>query len=256
MPLYPLDEVRNADVDRKLEPALEAVREEIARFRFSPDTDLGSVEEIIAAYDAARPRLNVLASVISQIPSGPGADIGTGIGFLPVALARLGVEVVATEREPAVSRFASAAGIEVRTWDIGRARAPIDPGSLDFVVLAEVLEHLKASPVAVLREMASLLRPGGLLLLTTPNVARLAHLEALAAGENFLEPFPENLPLDADATDWLEHVREYSIREVVDAIEAAGLSVDRVRMTGWGEAGYNPAPNPYSNEIIVAEARR
>jgi hypothetical protein len=105
-----------------------------------------------------------------------------------------------------------------------------------------------------LRELTGLLRLGGRLLLTTPNVARLAHLEALASGDNFLESFPENLPLSADATDYVEHVREYSVREVIEAVEAVELAVDRVLMTGWGEAGYRPLPNPYANEIIVVQA--
>jgi 2-polyprenyl-3-methyl-5-hydroxy-6-metoxy-1,4-benzoquinol methylase len=106
----------------------------------------------------------------------------------------------------------------------------------------------------VLNELAALLRPQARLLLTTPNIARLAHLEALAAGENFLEPFPEDLPLSDDPTDHIEHVREYSVREVVEAVEAAGLEVTQVLMTGWGENGYDPLPNPFVNDIIVVEA--
>jgi hypothetical protein len=119
-----------------------------------------------------------------------------------------------------------------------------------------VLEHLKLPAFLVLRELSGLLRHGGRLVVTTPNVARIEHLEALLAGENFLEPFPEELPPGSDPTDLIEHVREYSVREVVEAVEAVGLAVGSVRMTGWGEGGYYPLPNPYVNQIIVIDATK
>lgn len=254
VPLFQLDQVRNAQIDRQIEPILETVAEEIRAFPFNRESDAGDVEDVLDAYSMARPRLNVLTSLLKGERA--VADISTGVGFLPVVLARAGVDVVATERDPGISRFASEAGVEVRNWSIGADPAPLRPGSVDAVVFAEVLEHLKLPPIGVLRLLAGILRPGGRLLLTTPNVARLGHIEALAAGENFLEPFPEDLPLDRDATDYVEHVREYSVREVVDAVEAAGLGIERVLMTGWGASGYQPLPNPYSNEIIVVEARK
>lgn len=49
-------------------------------------------------------------------------------------------------------------------------RLPFDDGSFDVVVCIEVLEHLFA-PLDAVREMARVLRPGGLLIVTVPNVA-------------------------------------------------------------------------------------
>jgi hypothetical protein len=46
------------------------------------------------------------------------------------------------------------------------------------------------------------------------------------------------------------------VREIVDAVEAAGLEISEVLMTGWGEMGYHPLPNPYVGEIIVVKAIR
>jgi 2-polyprenyl-3-methyl-5-hydroxy-6-metoxy-1,4-benzoquinol methylase len=256
MTLFPLHSVRNAPIERSLEPVLEEVRAALAAFPFDPSRDPGSAEEVVEAFDMARPRLNVLAALVRTAGAGSVADISTGLGFLPVVLQRLGIPAVATELDPRIARFAAASGVEVLSYDIGASPAPFAPESLDLLVFAEVLEHLKRPAAATLRELASLLRPGGTLLLTTPNVARLAHLEALAAGENFLEPFPEEIPAGADPTDYIEHVREYSIRETVDAVEEAGLGVEEVLMTGWGEGGYLPLPNPWINEICVLRAVR
>ena len=256
MSLFPLDAVRNAQLDREIELLLEDAREQVIRFPEWNETGLGSSDEILEAYDMARPRLNVLASLLLRGGAHACLDIGTGPGFLPYILTRLGIAVIATERDTRVAHFARSAGIEVREYRLGHGIPPFQPDSFDAVVIAEVLEHLKVPAIGAISELATVLRPGGTLLLTTPNVARLAHLEALAAGENFLEPFPEDLPPGEDPTDHIEHVREYSVREVVDSVESAGLEIRQVLMTGWGESGYNLLPNPYANEIIMVEAEK
>lgn len=255
MSIFALDSVRNATIDRHIELLLEDLREEIAGFPFSRDREL-EAQDVLEVYELARPRLNVLASALSDLRGARGADVGTGFGFLPVLLARCGLQTVGTETDLSSTQFAAAHGIEVRPYRIGRAAPPIEPDSLDFLVLAEVLEHLKMPPKAVFRDLIPLLRRSGRFILTTPNVARMEHVQALVAGENFLEPFPEEVPAAGDPTDLIEHVREYSVREVVDAVEAAGLAVQQVLMTGWGAAGYQPLPNPFANEIIVLIAMK
>lgn len=255
MPLFSLDSVRNATIDRRFEPLLEDVREDVITYPHW-DEKVGTTNEVLEAYDLARPRLNVLLGLLEEVRGGAGADISAGLGFLPVLLHRTGIPVIATEREPSLCRFAMAHGTRVLQYTIGAEQAPFDAQSLDFLVFAEVLEHLKHVPLHVVRELSRLLRPGGKFFLTTPNVARLQHIQALAAGENFLEPFPETVPPGTDPTDFIEHVREYSIRELVEIAEAAGLGIDAVLMTGWGESGYDLLPNPYANEICVLVATR
>ena len=252
MPIFRLDAVRNAPIDRAIEPALESVRSAIAGFDWQECTEEVDSAAALEAFDAARARLNVVASMLADIEDGPGADVSTGLGFLPLLLRKRGLDVQATEHDTALAHMAGA----VLPYSIGTTPPPLAPSSLRFLVFGEVLEHVNRSPVRVLTELASLLAPGGRLILTTPNIARLAHIERLASGENFLEPFDETVPPDRPATDFVEHIREYSVREVVDAVEGAGLGVDEVVMTGWGERGYAPLANPYANDTIVVRATK
>ncbi|GAC1465062.1 MAG: hypothetical protein PVSMB7_08950 [Chloroflexota bacterium] len=254
--LFPLDSIRNASIDQQHEPRLYALRERVSTFPWWPDSDGPDVEDILTVFDAARPRLNVFLALLKGLEEMQGADISTGFGFLPVLMRDCGFHIKATERDVEVAGFAARCGVAIHSYCIGTQSPPFAQESLDYLIFAEVMEHLKLSPAAVIRELASLLRPNGIFLLSTPNVARRAHVEALVAGENFLEPFPEATPWGCDATDALEHVREYSVREVVEAVEAAGLAVDQVVMTGWADGGYSLLPNPYANEIIVVRARR
>lgn len=57
-------------------------------------------------------------------------------------------------------------------------------GSFDTIISIEVIEHLE-NPRAVFREFHRLLRPGGSLVLTTPNQESLRSLTSLALGRHF-----------------------------------------------------------------------
>ena len=53
-----------------------------------------------------------------------------------------------------------------------RKRLPYDDGSFDVVILIEVIEHL-SDHQAAMGELARIVKPGGSLILTTPNIMRL-----------------------------------------------------------------------------------
>jgi SAM-dependent methyltransferase len=65
--------------------------------------------------------------------------------------------------------------------DIETAHLPFARRSFDAIVCADVIEHLR-DPVAVLRRLHPLLRPGGTLALSTPNVANWSIRLSLLAG--------------------------------------------------------------------------
>jgi SAM-dependent methyltransferase len=88
----------------------------------------------------------------------------------------------------------------------------------DLVVMAEVLEHLQVPPQAVLETLASWLRPGGELLLQTPNAVSLPKRLRMLRGYN---PFM----MPGEPGDMSPHVREYTVAELRQLGEAAGLTV-------------------------------
>jgi SAM-dependent methyltransferase len=92
------------------------------------------------------------------IPIGPRLDIGGGDGRYRALLAGPGGRVVELDR-------VADSGVEV----LADAHAlPVRSGIAGLVVLAEVLEHL-AEPGIALQEGYRVLRPGGLLAITTPQ---------------------------------------------------------------------------------------
>jgi SAM-dependent methyltransferase len=107
-------------------------------------------------------------------PGGELLDLGCGSGELARHLARAGYRVIGCDIAPAMLRQAADADSGGAVTWVGldpRWRAlPFAAASIDAVVAASVLEY-STDPSAVLRECARVLRPGGALLCTVPDVA-------------------------------------------------------------------------------------
>lgn len=76
-----------------------------------------------------------------------------------------------------------------RPVNVEEDRFPYSDESFDVVLFCEVIEHLQTDPVAAIEEIHRVLRPGGRLVLSTPNVARLENVARLIAGANIYDPY-------------------------------------------------------------------
>jgi SAM-dependent methyltransferase len=100
----------------------------------------------------------------------------------------------------------------------------------DVIVCAEVLEHLHVPAVPVLRYLATGLGPGGRLVIQTPNATALPKRLRMLLGRNPYEP------LRAEPTN-PGHFHEYTVGELLDAVDAAGLQVARLVTANYFDHG-------------------
>jgi 2-polyprenyl-3-methyl-5-hydroxy-6-metoxy-1,4-benzoquinol methylase len=117
-----------------------------------------------------RPRAVRVAELVDKHGAGGGVlvDVGAGYGTFCEEAVRLGVfeRVVALEPEPHLAETCRAKGLEVIEAPVEQAE--LDAG-FDVVTSFEVIEHL-FSPRAIIERCAAILRPGGLVVITCPNV--------------------------------------------------------------------------------------
>jgi SAM-dependent methyltransferase len=116
-------------------------------------------------------------------------DIGAGVGELIKLLGtRLPVESSACDYH--VERFALE-GIPVKKVNLNSEPLPYSDEEFDLVTCSEVVEHLE-NYRALIREAHRVLRPGGLLIVTTPNVLNtFSRVRYLASGfANLFGPLP------------------------------------------------------------------
>jgi len=91
-------------------------------------------------------------------------DLGCGEGFFAAALPG---PAVAADVAPEAVRRARGRGVDARLVPLD-GPLPFEDASFDVVWLGETLEHM-VDPVGALHEVRRVLRPGGRLLLTTPD---------------------------------------------------------------------------------------
>lgn len=142
-------------------------------------------------------------------------DIGCGAGALGAAYRRRNpaARLVAVEPDEALAAEAARHYDEVHRLDIEAAAPPIEPGTLDALVLGDVLEHLR-DPWAVLKRDAALLGPDGVLLACVPNLEHWSFAARLLAGKWRYEPMGL-----FDRT----HLRWFTRDGMKEALEGAGL---------------------------------
>lgn len=134
-------------------------------------------------------------------------DIGPNVGTCLMLARERGFEVRGIEINAEAARYCR----EQRGLDVlGQALAPgvFPAASFDVILLGDVIEHLP-DPLAALRCVQTLLRPGGITLISTPDVAGWA--------ARALQVKPE------------EHLYYFTPATMRRALESAGLEVLEVR---------------------------
>ena len=108
----------------------------------------------------------VLALLGNQPRQARLLDVGCSSGAFLMTARKLGLETAGVEPAMEAAETARRAGFNVFTGFLEAAHFP--DASFDAATLIEVIEHLR-DPRSLLAECRRVLRPGGILLVTTPN---------------------------------------------------------------------------------------
>ena len=100
-------------------------------------------------------------------------------------------------------------------------RYPYPEASFDLVFFCETLEHLVVNPLPVFRKIRRLLRPGGHLIVTLPNAARLTNLALLLDGHNPFDLYHPETGVHG------RHNREFTLTEMKSLLAQNGFEVQR-----------------------------
>jgi ubiquinone/menaquinone biosynthesis C-methylase UbiE len=132
-------------------------------------------------------RYDLVAATVREhlAPGGVVLDVGAGAGLVADRLADLratylGLEFSARNVRAGGAKFAEHTGpLSVSFFQGDAERMPLPGGSVDVVVMSEVIEHLM-HPDRAVREVSRVLRPGGVFVMTTNNASEMPCRSPLA----------------------------------------------------------------------------
>jgi SAM-dependent methyltransferase len=159
-------------------------------------------------------------------------DAGCGDGYVS-SLIQLstGAEVFALDVSFGAIESARSKGIKARQLDISSEEFPFEGATFDAVYATEVLEHLLDPDFAV-TEMNRVLKPGGALVVSTPNLGAWYNRIALLAG---YQPFSVETSSKLNFgravrsnSQPVGHIRSFTLRALRQLLTYNGFSIQQI----------------------------
>ena len=173
--------------------------------------------------------------------TGTVLDIGAGSGIVPLVLQKMGYSAYAVDtwteygedfsnrmgvNKDIIERL-KANNVRPEICNIEESRLPYDDSFFDAVLFLDVLEHLHGSPKKTLAEINRVLRPGGTVVITTPNLATLKNRLFMLAGRSVYT----DLDYWYNSRQFFGHVREYTRGEVRKMLGVQGFAAKAIRLS-------------------------
>lgn len=174
------------------------------------------------SFDFREGRLKRCIGIIEKLGPGVLLDLGCSTGDWASYWAGQGWKCLAVDINADAVEAARAKGIDAKVCDLNSERLPFEDNSVDLVFAGELIEHLLDTD-GFLREAHRVLKPGGHLLLTTPNLSSFENRLRLLLG---FYPMWINYRFDEGAG----HVRAYTAKVLKSQLAEHSFSV--IKHTG------------------------
>ncbi|HOE11075.1 MAG TPA: class I SAM-dependent methyltransferase [bacterium] len=158
-------------------------------------------------------------------------EVGSFPGHLTILLKKMGYSVTGVDISPdAILPLMTTFGIPVIRLDIEREPLPFEDQTCDVAVFTEVFEHLRNNPIHAILEISRVLKPGGLLLFSIPNITPMDRIRFLLGRDYQDSPLRAYQKLQEFG--FCGHFRLYSRREATEILQFAGFDMERVVRKG------------------------
>jgi len=199
----------------------------------------------------------LISQFIEQIPSGnsPILEIGSYTGYNVIVLKELGYQIHAIDLPEVVAKASIKKNydryhIPFNPYRVSKEeKIPYPDGFFSAILLIEVLEHLTVNPIYLLSEIKRVLKPGGKILLTTPNQLRLRGRIKVFFGKSMNDDparFVQSFQKQGDTDDSGYHWKLYTAKEIKVLSSATGLLLNNMSYR-WVSC---PAPHNFMEKIF------
>lgn len=170
--------------------------------------------------------LNLINEHIPNLVGKRVLDVGCGLGILIYALKEMGAEAEGVDKHildewgiKGIEELWSKKGMKISVNDF--LLEPYDADSFDVIISEDVFEHLRYTQKEFLDKIYRLLRPGGVLILATPNLASFLKRMRMLFGKS---PYWDLKDFYLKKQPY-GHVREFTAAELREMAEISNFEI-------------------------------
>ncbi len=201
-------------------------------YRDIPEKYASVVQSLISPEDTyhqghARRMARTLQTLVENEPQGKLLEIGTS-HLMPLAIKELGLELDISVTDFDLTKEYSGkmecslnnktTEVDVYRVNLEENTIPVPDETFDIILLCEVIEHMEVDPMFMLAEINRVLKHGGKLILTTPNITSSRNISKILSG---IEPY-FYMQYRHDRSLY-RHNYEYSVPTLKSVLAAAGF---------------------------------
>ena len=164
---------------------------------------------------------DLIWNLLKSHPAGRLLDIPSGPGYFARQAKKHGYDTIAAEIDESLHVFPD---LSYQKVDMAK-ELPFGPGSFDYIISIEGIEHIE-NQFLFLRECSRVLKKGGKLFLTTPNISSLESRFAFfltGIHDNPPRPIRDDLP-----NIFMEHINLIPFHRLETFLRFAGFEIQTI----------------------------
>ncbi len=193
----------------------------------------------------------------------PGAkflDIGSSFGYPCFGAKLIGYDSYGLDRPERVAEFSKRfkrLGINNVASDLALKKSPFSSRKFDVILVSEIPETVNHQPERFFSEIARLLKPGGILIMTAANLLRFNNMAKIVPARGG-RPSAKNLPAN--------YYCEFTASDLAYLLTKNGLNVEKIKYRNfnhqrvtWLSRAFNNLSGlllPHRKKNLVVTARK
>jgi len=211
------------NMNQKLKITSTDISNTLKKDGFSDLLKINGLEENFDYFSFHQNRFDFLLETLGDYfkPGSKFLDIGSFNGYMMLGAKMIGYESSGTdlaqfvENSKKVSAFYNFNNLAA---DLSSEKIPYSDNSFDLILFSETLEHLNFYTQDLFKEIGRVLKPSGLVIITTPNLIRLNNVLKMIIGRSVNHEIEKTYGPGT-------HYREYSFKEIKYLCAQAGLNI-------------------------------
>jgi len=154
--------------------------------------------------------------------------------------------------------------IVFKKCDVENQTLPYKNNHFDVIIFVAILEHMRINPLVTLKELRRVLKPGGRLILQTPNLSYWTRRLKVLFGRSFDES-PYRVFDKLQTLGHAGHIRDYTMKEACEILKESGflifhkqwdyIAIPPKKLLHWFDLIIGLYP-PFRNQLTIIATKR